>query len=370
MKITKKLTALVLAAALAATASGCAMNGDTASAADSSAAAGVEKKLNVFTWATYFPDDVLKEFTEKTGIEVVYSTFESNEEMLMKLQASKGGDYDIVLSSDYIIDIARKQDLIQKIDKEKVPNFKNINSAFQGKFYDETNEYTVPYSAGVPVIVYNPDLVDFNVKGYADLWNPALKDSLVMMDDARNVLGVTLKTMGESFNTTDTAKLQQAKTKLMELKPNIRALDYSTPYNLIVSGEVAMGYMFTSQAATALMENENLKVVFPEEGLGFGIDSCFVPANAPHAENAWQFLDFILDGERSAHISEQTLYLNCNSAATGFMSQTSLPENVVKEVLTVSDDQIRNAEFIQDVGTEATDEFNKIWTEFKQSLAS
>lgn len=372
MKIMKKLTALLLAAALSASAAGCAMNGDNASSGGSAAPAdtATEKKLNIFTWATYFPDDILQEFTEQTGIEVVYSTFESNEEMLMKLQASNGGDYDVVLASDYIIDIARKQDLIQKIDKEKVPNFQNINPAFQGKFYDENNEYTIPYSAGVPVIVYNPDMVDFEVKGYADLWNPALEDSLVIMDDARNVLGVTLKTMGESFNTTDTAKLQQAKEKLMELKPNIRALDYNTPYNLIVSGEVAMGYMFTSQAATALLENENLKVVFPEEGLGFGIDSCFVPANAPHAENAWQFLNFILDGQRSAHISEQTLYLNCNSAATQYMSQTSLPEHVVREVLTVSDEQIEEAEFIQDVGTEATDEFNKIWTEFKQSLTA
>ncbi len=110
--------------------------------------------------------------------------------------------------------------------------------------------------------------------------------------------------MGQSFNNTDEAVLDQAKEKLLRLKPNIRALDYSTPYNLMISGETAVGYMFTSQVITALNENPDLKVVYPEEGLGFGIDACFVPANAPHKENAYKFLDFILDGERSAHISE------------------------------------------------------------------
>ena len=108
--------ALLLAAVLALSLGACGKKAD-------------EKVLNVFTWATYFPDDILAEFTEQTGIKVNYSTFESNEEMLMKLES--GGEYDIVLASDYIIDIARGQGLLMELDKSKIPNFKNINPTYR-----------------------------------------------------------------------------------------------------------------------------------------------------------------------------------------------------------------------------------------------
>lgn len=199
--------------------------------------------------------------------------------------------------------------------------------------------------------------MDFEIKGFEDLWNPQLADSIVVMDDARNVIGLTLKSMGYSLNETDEAVLGQAKEKLMALKPNIRALDYSTPYNLMISGETAVGYMFTSQIITALNENPDLKVVYPEEGLGFGIDSCFVPSDAPHKENAYKFLDFILDGERSAHISEETMYINCNSAATPFIKE---------QALVIPDEMIEGAEFMMNVG-EADELYQQIWTEFKMS---
>ena len=370
MKMLKRGVSLVLALIFSALLfTGCAMNGDAPQGQNTSSgdSGGEEKVLNIFTWATSFPDDILEEFTQQTGIKVQYSNFDSNEEMLMKLQASNGSDYDIVLASDYIIDMARKQELIAKLDKSQIPNFENINPDFQSKFYDENNEYTVPYSAGVPVLIYNPDLVNIPIQGYEDLWNPALNDSVVLMDDARNVIGLTLKTMGESFNTTDSDTLNQAKEKLMELKPNILALDYNTSYQKLINGEASVGYMFTSQAATALLENENLKVVYPKEGIGFGIDSCFIPVNAPHPSNAHQFLNFILDPQRSAHISEQTLYINCNQAATPYVEQSSLPDSVKNQVLTVPEDLLKDAEFIQDIGTDASELYQNIWTEFKQS---
>lgn len=362
--ILKKLAALALVSAIAISAASCAKAPETPSnsapAAPSTSAgdpapAAEEKVLNVFTWATYFPDDVLAEFTEATGIKINYSTFETNEEMLMKLES--GGEYDLVLASDYIVDIARSQELMLKLDKEKLPNYKNINPAFQSKFFDPQNEYTIPYSAGIPLIVYNPAMTgDVEIKGYEDLWNPAFKDSLVIMDDPRNVLGITLKTMGKSLNETDPAVLEQAKEKLMTLKPNIRALDYSTPYNLMIGEETSIGYMFTSQVITALEAKPELKVVFPEEGLGFGIDSCFIPVKAPHPDNAHQFLDFIMEGERSAHITDQVFYISCNSAATPFLKN---------QTLVIPDDAITDAEFIMDVG-DATQLYNDIWTAFKQ----
>lgn len=344
----KRIAALVLACALFFGA--CTTPGNNPGVSDT-------ETITIFTWATYFPDDILAEFTHQTGIKVNYVNFDSNEEMLMKLEASKGGDYDIVLASDYIIDIAAKQGLVGELDRSLIPNYSNIDPAFQSKFFDPDNKFAVPYAAGIPAIIYNPDLVDFEITGYEDLWNPKLVDSIVVPDDARNVIGITLKTLGESFNTTDPAVLAAAKEKLLQLKPNIRALDYSTPYNLMTSGETAVGYMFTSQVLTALESAPDLKVVYPKEGLGFGIDACFVPVNAPNRENAHKLLDFILDGERSARISEQVYYINCNTAAYEFIKN---------DALKAPSDLIAQGEFIMDVG-EATEIYNDIWTDFKMS---
>ncbi len=313
------------------------------------------KELNIFTWIDYFPADIIAEFEADTGITVNYATFESNEEMLLKLEAAEGGDYDIVLASDYIIDIASKEGLVGELNKELIPNFANINPGFQSQYYDPDNLYTVPYAAGIPLIVYNPTMIDFVPTGYEDLWNPALADSVVAMDDARNIIGITLKTMGQSFNVTDKAVLDEAKAKLFELKPNIRALDYNLSHNLLISGEASIGYVFTSQVVEALEANSDLKVVYPKEGLGFGIDSCFVPVNAPHPDNAMMFLDYILDPERSARISDQTKYINCTTTAA---------EYLLNPALSITEDQIAGAEFIKDVG-DATSMYTDIWTEFK-----
>ena len=169
-----------------------------------------EKVLNFFSWATYIDDDTVAKFTEQTGIKVNYTTFATNEEMLLKMSMSSN-EYDVILASDYAINILRKQDKLQKLNKDLLPNYGNLDPAFMSQYYDENNEYTVPYTAGTPLIVYNPDLVDIEIDGYEDLWNPALKDSIVIIDDARNIVGITLKTLGYSFNTTDESSWRRPK---------------------------------------------------------------------------------------------------------------------------------------------------------------
>ncbi len=320
-----------------------------------------EKVLNIFTWDTYLDQDtILTPFTEATGIKINYSLFASNEEMLTKLQASGGADYDIVLASDYVLDAARLENLIQPLNKELIPNFANIKPGALGKEFDPNSEYVVPYISGTPVIVYDPALVDFEITGYEDLWNPALKDSVVVMDDARNIVGITLKTLGKSLNETDPAVLDQAGEKLAGLRDNIRAFDYDTPHNLLISGEVSVGYMFTSQAVWALKERPDLKVVFPKEGLGVGIDGLVIPAKAPHPNNAHKFLDFLLQPEIGLAIAEVQGYSNVNAA-----TEPLLPESYTSNpALNVPDDMLSTAEFIR-YGMDDS-KYQEIWMAFKQ----
>ena len=321
-----------------------------------------EKALNVFTWEAYLDQDtVLAPFTAETGIRVNYATFSSNEEMLTKLQATGGADYDIILASDYVLDAARQQGLIQPLDKAKLPNFGNIKERCLNQYFDPDSAYVVPYVMGTPVILYDPAVVGFEITGYEDLWNPALKDSVVVMDDARNVIGVTLKTLGHSFNTTDDAILAQAAEKLAGLRPNIRAFDYDTPHVQMVSGETSVGYMFTPFAALARMDRPDFEVVFPKEGLGFGIDGLVIPVKAPHPDNAHLFLDFLLRPEIGVEIATMQLYNNVNEAA-----ESMLPDIFRDEPsLNAPAGQLQDAEYIMFLDADEA-KFQEIWTEFKQ----
>lgn len=319
-------------------------------------------ELNIYTWAEYVPQDIIDRFEEETGIRVNYTNFEANEEMLAKLETSGGGEYDIVIASDYIIKIAADEGLVMEIDKEKVPNYTNIDPIFQDFFYDPENTLTVPYGPGIPLLVYDPSVVTCDITGYESLWDPSLQDSVALMDSERVVMGMALKTMGQSFNTEDLDVIRAAGDKLMELAPNVRVLSQNQTQDFLLSGEVSAAFLFTSQVVLALNQDPDLKVVYPEEGLGFGVDAAFIPSQAPNSDNAHAFLNFILDGEVGAEVSQQTYYLCPNKASYEY-----LPEEFQKS-LVISADDIPNGEFIQDVGAEATSLHEEIWTEFKAAL--
>ncbi len=318
-----------------------------------------EKVLNIFSWDGYIDAQTLEEFTNNTGIKVNYSAFESNEEMLLKVQGTPG-EYDLILASDYAINMLRKDDLLYKLNKDLLPNYKNLGEGYLNKYYDEKNEYTVHYTAGTPVILYDPAVVDFEITGYDDLWDERLNDSIVMINDARNIIGITLKTLGHSFNTTDDEILKQAEEKLAKLRPNIRSFNYDSPHLDLISGECSVGYIFTSFAMIALNERSDLKVVYPKEGLGFGIDSLVILKDAPHPENAHKLLNYLLEPEIGARIAELQYYMSPNTAALELMSD----EFKNSPIINIPEELLKDAEFIQDIGEYAS-EYQNIWQRFK-----
>lgn len=319
-------------------------------------------ELNIYTWAGYIPQNVIDDFEKETGVKINYTNFEANEEMLAKLETSKGGDYDIVIASDYIIKIAAEEGLVKEIDKSKVPNYQNIDPIFQNFFYDSDNKLTVPYGPGIPLLVYNPEVIKTEITGYESLWDPSLAGQVALMDSERVVMGMALKTMGESFNTEDGEVIRKAGEKLKELAPNIRLLSQNQTQDYLLSGEVNAAFLFTSQVVLALQGNPDLKVVYPKEGLGFGVDAAFIPANAPNSDSAHKFLNYILDGKVGADIAQQTYYLCPNQAAYEYLSDE------FKKSLVISAEDIPNGEFIQDIGSEATSLHEELWTEFKSTL--
>ena len=280
-------------------------------------------ELVLYTWDGMFPQEVLDDFEKETGTKVVYSNFDTDETMLEKLSQAKGGDYDVVIADDYIIDSAVKEGLVQKIDKDTVSN-------------------------------YDPEQVDIDIKGYKDLWDKSLEDSIAIVGNYRVICGITQLSMGESMNEEDVAVIDKTGEKLKELAPNIRMIQDDNTQNALLNGEASVAFLYTSQVTQALKDNPDLKVVYPEEGLGFGIMGMFVPSEAPNAKAANEFINYILEPEVSAQCINYIGYYNTNKAA----------DDLVDESLVVPD-SVTKGEIVQNVSQEAEQEYNKIWTEFK-----
>jgi len=323
--------------------------------------AGCSKKktLTLYTWAEMFPQEVLDGFEKEAGYRVNYVNFDYDENMLTKLESAKGGSYDLIIADDYIIEAVIEKGLAQKLDKSKLSNYGNINKIYQRQFYDPFDEYTIPYGAGVQTIVYDPERVNLDISGYEDLWDPSLKNSIGIIDSYRVINGMALKVLGKSYNTLNLGEIRAAGEKLLSLAPNIRLIKDDSLEEEILSGEISVAVMYTSQVTMAMMAKPSLKMVFPSEGIGFGIMAAFIPSKAPNPEAAHAFLDYILDAKRGAECFEFLGYYSTYSASDKYISVE------FKEFLTLPVGFNTNMEMIQNVSAEAEKEHSLVWTSFK-----
>ena len=176
---------------------------------------------------------------------------------------------------------------------------------------------------------------------------------------------MALKVLGESYNTEDTATIEAAGDKLQELAPNIRLIKDDNTQDDLLSGEVGAAVLYTSQVTMAKMANPDLKVVFPEEGIGFGIMAQFIPVNAPNAENAYKFIDYILQPEISAKCYEYIGYYCTNKDAEQYISEE------YRDFLTLPEDiDTSRMEMIENISADAIEVHQRIWTEFKSACGA
>ena len=320
-----------------------------------------QKTLTIYTWAEMFPQEILDGFETASGYRINYVNFDYGEVMLSRLESARGGNYDLIIVDDYILETVIDMGLAQRLDRSKISNFGNINPIYQRQFYDPGDEFTVPYGAGVQTIVYDPARVNINITGYEDLWDASLRNNLGIIGNHRVINGMALKVLGISYNTLNLADIRSAGAKLLELAPNIRLIKDDELDNDLLSGEIAAGIMYTDQVTRAVMANPDLRVVFPDEGIGFGIMAAFIPGRAPNPDAAYAFLDYILDARRWAECFEYLGYYSTNSAADNFIS----PE--FKGFLTLPAGFNIDMEMIMNVSDEAEEEHTRIWTAFRSA---
>ncbi|MFP3090762.1 spermidine/putrescine ABC transporter substrate-binding protein [Treponema sp. TIM-1] len=318
------------------------------------------KRLVLYTWEDMFPQDIIDGFKQATGIEVVYKTFEFNEDMLTELEITEGGEYDLVIADDYIIEFVVAEGLARKLDKSRMRNFSNINPLFQYQFYDPDNEYTVPYGAGIQTIVYDPAKVKLNITGFGDLWNSALRGRLGITANYRVINGMALKALGKSYNTENVADINAAGAKLNALIPNIRIFRDLNLDQAMLSGEISAAVMYTGEVTRLRVSNPQFKEVYPSEGIGFGIQAAFIPRRAPNAEGAYAFLNYILDPERGARCFEYSGYYCTYSASEPYIDPQYREHLILPH--------FNDFEMIENLGQEAENAHVRIWRTFRSAL--
>ena len=174
-----------------------------------------DNELNVLNWSSYIPDSIINDFEKETGIKVNYGSYSSNEELLAKISTSKSGTYDLIFPSDYMVELMIKRNLIDKIEKNKIPNIKNLNKNYMNLEYDKNNNYSLPFLLASTVIIKNKAVIKDEINSYNDLLNIHYKDELIMLDDQRIVIGLGLLALGYDMNSTNINELNEKLKKIL-----------------------------------------------------------------------------------------------------------------------------------------------------------
>ncbi len=317
--------------------------------------------LHVFNWSEYIPQDVLDQFSKETGIEVVYTTYESNEAMYAKLKLLGGKGYDIVVPSTYFVDLLRENNLLSPIDKSKLPNIMHLNANIINKAFTTEDTYSIPYMWGLQGFMVNKNMVDAkSITSWNDLFRDEFKGKILLSDDMRDTFGAALLASGGQMNSKDPAVIKTAFDWLVKLKPHVRIFDVTAAKQALISEEVAAGFIWNGDAYIALQENPNLEFIIPKEGAPLWMDSFAIPAAAENKEAAHTFINFMLRPEIAARCVEE---YNYSSPNTGIKKH--LPEELRDSTLIFPSEEIFiNSQFSKGLG-ETQKVYEDLWVDLK-----
>lgn len=319
-----------------------------------------ESSINVLNWSSYIPDSVIRDFEKEYNIKVNYATYSSNEELLAKVSGVGEGTYDLIFPSDYMVEIMRNKGLIQKIDKNRLSNYGLIDSQFLELDYDIDNEYSIPFLASSVVLAVNTDIVKDKINSYNDLLNSDYKDSIVLIDDTRIVIGSALMALGYDMNSTNNYELDRAKEWLLDLKPNIKAFDSDSPKSFLISKEASIGLMWSAEAILAKRENPSIEIIVPKEGQTISIDNFAIMRGSKNVSSVYLFIDYILSSDVMEKIVMDYPYSSVNTITN---RRIVLYNDMGAEYLKVQK-SLSEAERVRNIG-QSISLYDKIWASIK-----
>lgn len=325
--------------------------------------------INVYSWGEYISDgsdgslDVIEEFTERTGIEVNYTTYSTNEELYAKLSAG-GSDYDVIIPSDYMIGKLINEGMLEKLDYSNIPNYADIDESFKGLNYDVNNEYTVPYMWGTVGIFYNKTMVDqadIDKMSWDILWNEKYSGKILMFDNARDSFAIALKKLGYSMNTTDENEIRAAYSALSEQKPLLQAYVMDQIFNKMANNEAALAPYYAGDYIMMSQDNENVGYFVPKEGTNRFVDAMCIPVGSKHKTEAEMFINFMCETEISVANSE---YIGYSTPVKSALSQLD-PAIAQNPIYYPSAEVLANTELYATLPAETYTLMEDLWIKLK-----
>lgn len=297
-----------------------------------------KQSINVYNWGEYIDQSVLDDFEAQTGIKVNYTTYASNEEMYSKI-VSGAASYDVIIPSEYMISKMISEDLLAELDFNNIPNYKYIGEEYRGLSYDPEEKYSVPYTWGTVVIVYNTKYVD--EEDVADesinlLWNEKYAGNILMFDNPRDAFALAHIKLGHSMNTTNPEDWYEAAEALKQQKPLVQAYVMDQIFDKMLNEEAYIAAYYAGDAMTMMEENEDLAAYVPREGANKFFDSMCVLKSSKNKEAAEKFINFMCETDIAVRNAEAVWYAIPHTAAYEALDEEQREDPLVypdKEIL-------------------------------------
>ena len=323
---------------------------------------GQNLKLYVYNWGEYIADgadgsrDVIAWFEELTGIDVEYTTFDTNEGLYSKLQ-SGSAYYDVIIPSDYMISRLAQQGMLEKLNFDNIPNFaRYVDESFRNPDYDEAQEYSVPYTWGTVGIIYNTKYIE-SVDSWSALWEEEYKGKILMFDNSRDAFAIALKYLGYSLNTEDAEEITEAAELLKQQKPLVQAYVMDQIFDKMVEENAWIAPYYAGDYLTMAEDNEALAFAFPKEGTNSFVDAMCVPKGCVNREAAELFINFMCEPAVSAENCGMIGYSTPISAAKTMMDE----EMTSNEIAYPSAALLENTEMFVNLSDETNRQLDILW---------
>jgi len=326
--------------------------------------------IYLYTWVEYIDPAIKDMFKEECGVEVIETNFDSNETLLATLQAG-GANYDIIVPSDYMVQVMIGEGMLMELDWNVISNIKNMEPLNVNQYFDPEQKYTVPWFWGTSGFAVDTNVVTEYTDSWSMMFDPNTPycGKISMLDDQRETLGAALMYLGYPINDVDPAHLEEAKNLLIEQSKCVKAYDSQTNDDLIIAGETVLAHIWTGDAILAGLPDyggrEGIVYVIPQEGCTIWQDNMAVPVGAPNPYTAMVFMNYTQYPEIAAQNAEFVGYGSPNAAAKEFID----PEILADEGIYPPPEVEARLQWIEDVG-DAYELYDRVWTEFKAAAGS
>lgn len=282
----------------------------------SAGAAHAEGSLSVYHWFEYIPQELVDKFTAETGIAVTIDTYDSNEAMLASLKAGKLGQYDVAVPGDYMVQIMAGEGLLDTYEPSDLPNFGNIASQWLDVPFDPGRKSSIPYQWGSTSFAVSRDAYAGDIGTLAIIFDPPeeLKGRINVLDSQGEVLALGSIYLGIPQCSTDKDQLRALSDMLVAAKASWASFGSDTAKDVLVSGDAAAGMIYNGFSAKARAEGANVEYAYPKEGYVVWMDNVVLLKDAPNRDNALKFMNFLLDPENAAAVTNYAAY---TSGVTG-----------------------------------------------------